>query len=112
MAEACQVKGVQVLVCQADVSKDEDCRRLAATTLEKFGRIDGLINNAGTTKFCAHDDLNALSSEDFQAIYAVNVIGPYQMIRAVSSTMKAQGERPGNRTIWRRRLSSFWKGRE
>ena len=51
VVEACQTEGAQVLVCQADVSRDEDCRRLAVTTVKKFGRIDGLINNAGTTKF-------------------------------------------------------------
>ncbi|MCH9675796.1 MAG: SDR family oxidoreductase [Gammaproteobacteria bacterium] len=91
VARECEAKGVQALVCQADVSNDDDCQKLAAATVEKFGRIDGLINNAGTTKFCAHDDLDGLSAEDFHAIYAVNVVGPYQMIRAVAPTMKKQG---------------------
>jgi NAD(P)-dependent dehydrogenase (short-subunit alcohol dehydrogenase family) len=40
------------------------------------GRIDGLINNAGTTQFVNHADLEGLTADDFQRIYAVNVIGP------------------------------------
>ena len=62
------------------------------TTLDKWGRVDGLLNNAGTTQFVAADDLDGLSADDFQRIYAVNVVGPYQMIRAVAPHMKAQGQ--------------------
>lgn len=92
VAEECRGFGVDALVVQADVSLDEDCKRLATTTLEKWGRIDGLINNAGTTKFVNHDDLDGLSAEDFHAIYSVNVVGPYQMTRAVAPAMKAAGQ--------------------
>jgi 3-oxoacyl-[acyl-carrier protein] reductase len=77
---------------RADVSSDADCRALAQAALDKWGRIDGLINNAGITKFAAPGDLDALSAEDFQHIYAVNVIGPYQMIRACVPAMKQQGK--------------------
>ena len=41
-----------------------------------------LVNNAGTTKFVAAKDLDGLDSDDFQRIYAVNVIGAFQMVRA------------------------------
>ena len=64
-----------MLLCQADVSKDDDCLRMVDETLEKWGRLDVLVNNAGTTKFVQHPDLDGLSSEDFQHIYGVNVIG-------------------------------------
>jgi len=92
VAEGCRAHGVEALVVQADVSRDEDCRRLAGAALEQWGRIDALVNNAGTTKFVAHSDLDGLSAEDFQAIYAVNVVGPYQMTRAVARAMKAAGQ--------------------
>jgi 3-oxoacyl-[acyl-carrier protein] reductase len=88
---ACEAFGVETLLCRADVSNDADCRRMAAETVAKWGRIDGLINNAGTTKFVAHTDLEGLSAEDFQWIYSVNVIGPYQMTRAVAPHMKTAG---------------------
>jgi 3-oxoacyl-[acyl-carrier protein] reductase len=91
VAEECEAAGVETLVVKADVSSDAECRRLAAAAMERWGRIDGLVNNAGTTKFCAHHDLDGLSAEDFQAIYAVNVVGPYQMVRAVAPHMREAG---------------------
>ena len=45
-AEVCRAAGGEAILCQADVSSDEDCRRMAATALEQWGRIDGLVNNA------------------------------------------------------------------
>ena len=87
----CEALGVETLLVQADVSKDEDCRRMAQAAIDKWGRIDGLINNAGTTHFMNHANLEGLSADDFQRIYAVNVIGPYQMTRAVVPHMKKQG---------------------
>lgn len=90
-AKSIQTKGGTAMLCQADVAKDADCRRMAEDALKQWGRIDILVNNAGTTKFAAHHDLEALSAEDFQWIYGVNVIGAYQMIRACAPAMKAQG---------------------
>ena len=88
---ACDAFGVETLLCQADVSVDADCRRMANETIAKWGRIDGLINNAGTTHFMNHANLEGLTADDFHRIYGVNVIGPYQMTRAVAEQMKKQG---------------------
>lgn len=90
-AAECEALGVGVLLCQADVSKDEDCRRMAKAAFDRWGRIDALINNAGTTQFVNHADLEGLDAEDFHRIYGVNVIGPFQMTRAVAPHMKAAG---------------------
>ena len=94
-AKACEAigaeTGAETLVCQGDVSKDEDCRRIVAETMAKWGRVDGLMNNAGTTQLVADDNLDSLSAEDFLHIYSVNVVGAYQMTRAVAPHMKAQG---------------------
>ncbi len=57
------------IALQADVSQDADCRRLARSVLEKWGAIDALVNNAGTTKVVAHHDLEGLTAEDFQRIF-------------------------------------------
>jgi 3-oxoacyl-[acyl-carrier protein] reductase len=90
-ADAARRHGAGVHLAQGNVSRDEDCRKIAAAAIEAFGPIDILVNNAGTTKFASHEDLDALSAEDFAQIYAVNVIGPFQMIRACAPTMKARG---------------------
>jgi 3-oxoacyl-[acyl-carrier protein] reductase len=90
--EACEKLGAETLLCRADVSVDEDCRRMASETITKWGRIDGLVNNAGRSKFVDLKDLEALSGDDFLNLYAVNVVGPFQMARAVAPQMKAQGK--------------------
>jgi 3-oxoacyl-[acyl-carrier protein] reductase len=72
-----------------DVAKDADCRRVAKAVLDKWGRIDALVNAAGTTKFVGHADLEGLSAEDFEAIFRVNLIGPFHMIRACTPALKA-----------------------
>ncbi|HEY5476297.1 MAG TPA: SDR family oxidoreductase [Tepidiformaceae bacterium] len=87
----CEKLGVETLLCKADVSQDEDCRRMVAETMAKWGRVDALMNNAGTTQFVNHANLEGLNADDFHRIYAVNVIGPFQMVRAVAPHMKAAG---------------------
>ena len=90
VAAECRTLGAAALVVKADVSSDADCRRLAAETEAHFGRTDVLVNNAGTTKFVAATDLEGLDAEDFQRIYAVNVIGAYQMSRALVPLLRRQ----------------------
>lgn len=89
-----EAKGAKAVLVQGDVANDADCRKIAAAA-EPFGRIDALFNNAGVTKFAPnHGDLDAISGEDFQNLYAVNVIGAFQMIRAARALLEA-GPRPG-----------------
>src|SRR5258705_4028642 len=89
VAQACIDAGGDALVIRADVADDAACRQLAASALERWGRIDGLVNNAGTTRFASMRDLEALSAEDFYRIYSVNLIGPYQMVRACEKALRA-----------------------
>lgn len=89
--QACLGLKGDAILCRGDVSVDADCRRMAAAALEKWGRIDGLVNNAGQSVFASSTDLESLSAEEFFSIYAVNVVGAYQMIRAVAPQFKAQG---------------------
>ncbi|TWB86794.1 NAD(P)-dependent dehydrogenase (short-subunit alcohol dehydrogenase family) [Bradyrhizobium macuxiense] len=94
-AEACRKAGAaEIVVVQGDVSRDEDCRRIVAAAAP-WGRLDVLVNNAGITKHVPHYDLDGLSAEDFQRIYAVNTIGPYQMIRAARSLLEAGAKASG-----------------
>jgi NAD(P)-dependent dehydrogenase (short-subunit alcohol dehydrogenase family) len=76
------------IAVQGDVSIDQDCRRIARTVAEKLGGIDALVNNAGTTKVVPHDQLDGLSAEDFQRIFALNVIAPFQLVRACREPLK------------------------
>ena len=86
--ELCSQYGVETIVVRANVAEDSECRKLAQETIDKWGRVDALVNNAGTTKFNPHQNLDGLSKEDFLHIYAVNTVGPYQMARAVVPAMK------------------------
>ena len=90
VAAQCEALGAQVLVVKADVAQDADCRRLASEVEARFGRADVLVNNAGTTKFVDLKDLDGLEAEDFHKIYSVNVIGAYQMTRALAPLLRRQ----------------------
>jgi 3-oxoacyl-[acyl-carrier protein] reductase len=90
-AQANQVvaKCKDAIAVQADVAEDAECRKLAQAALDKWGRIDALVNNAGTTKFVKHADLDGLQADDFLRIYRLNVVGPFQMVRACAPALKA-----------------------
>ncbi len=88
IAQACVRAGGEAVVVRGDVAQDADCRRLAAAALDKWGCLDGLVNNAGTTKFAPMRNLDALSAEDFHRIFSVNLIAAYQMIRACEGPLR------------------------
>jgi 3-oxoacyl-[acyl-carrier protein] reductase len=89
MARECAQAGNEAIAVQGDVAVDADCRRIAKAVLDKFGSMDALVNNAGTTKVVPHGELDGLSAEDFQRIFALNVIAPFQMVRACHGALKA-----------------------
>ena len=91
VAAACREAGGDAVAAQGDVASDDDCKRLAGEAVARWGRIDGLINSAGTTVFRPGNDFETLSQEDFQRIYSVNVVGAFLMTRAVAAQMKTQG---------------------
>jgi NAD(P)-dependent dehydrogenase (short-subunit alcohol dehydrogenase family) len=88
VADECRALGVAAIAVKADVADDAACLRLAARVEAEWGRADVLVNNAGTTRFVAPTDLDALSAEVFQQVYAVNVIGAFQMTRALMPLLK------------------------
>lgn len=91
-------QGVDAILVQADMAQDTECRKLVAETIKKWGRVDGLINNAGTTKFQKEGDVEGVTAEDFDRILRVNVTGPYMMSRAVWPIMKKQWEESKERS--------------
>ncbi|NNU43327.1 SDR family NAD(P)-dependent oxidoreductase [Ramlibacter montanisoli] len=86
---ACRAAGADTLLLRADVAQDADCRALATTTMERWGRIDALVNNAGVSVFGAAAGWDALDLEAFQRIYSVNTVGSFQMARACVPHLKA-----------------------
>lgn len=90
VAAQCREAGADVLVRQADVSDDAACRAFAAAVEARWGRCDALVNNAGTTKFVDLKNLDGLQAEDFQRIFSVNVVAPYQMARAFAPLLRRQ----------------------
>jgi 3-oxoacyl-[acyl-carrier protein] reductase len=93
-ADLCRSAGGEVVVVQGDVSRDEDCRKIVAAAAP-WGGLDTLINNAGTTKHVAHGNLDGLSAEDFQRLFGVNTIGPFQMVRAARDLLEAGANASG-----------------
>lgn len=81
--------GHGAIAVRADITDDAQCRALASAATDAFGRIDFLVNNSGRTKFAAHEDLDALSADDFVDIYQLNVIAAFQMVRACAPALKA-----------------------
>lgn len=86
---ACAAAGADTLLVRGDVAVDADCRALAAAAVERWGRIDALVNNAGVSVFGAAAAWDALDAEAFQRIYAVNTVGSFQMVRACLPQLKA-----------------------
>ncbi len=83
--------GGRVIAVQADVADDSACRAMIAKTVETYGRIDLLVNCAGTTEFIPFSDLDQVSDEVWQRIYQVNVVGAFHCARAVREPMLASG---------------------
>ncbi len=83
--------GVNAIAIRGDVADDADCRRMVDETVEALGRIDVLINSAGTTVFVPHENLDDITTEDWHRLYAVNTMGPFQMMRAAADHLRADG---------------------
>ena len=92
-AELVKACGVPVLVHKATVGNDAQVREMVACTQAEFGGLDVLVNNAGTTHFVAHTDLDALTDDVWDEIFQVNVKGAFYCTRAAMPLLK---ERKGN----------------
>jgi 3-oxoacyl-[acyl-carrier protein] reductase len=105
-AEA-EALGAKTMLAQCDVSDDDAVRRMMAAIDERFGRLDALVNNAGTTATWKVKDLDSLDMAEWDRTFAVNVRGTFQVTRAavpllrkgrdpaVVNTASIVGLRPG-----------------
>lgn len=69
----------QVIVLEADVSSEEDVNKLVVATVEKFGRLDVLVNNAGVV---CQGDVPSLSTDDWRTVMATDLDGVFYASRA------------------------------
>lgn len=83
--------GVRSEAVQADVADDASVRNLVDHTTRHFGRIDILVNCAGTTEFVPFADLERLTDDIWERLYRVNVVGAFHCARAVRPAMVAAG---------------------
>ena len=80
--------GVDAVAIKADVSIDADARHLVSSTVDHFGRLDYLVNSAGTTVYVAMADLEGLQPEHWDRIMDVNVKGMFWVCRAAAPHLK------------------------
>ena len=88
---ACQAAGAAALLMRADVAEDADCKAMVRCVIERWGRLDALVNNAGITSFAGAGNWDAIDAATFQRIVGVNALGTLQMIRACAEPLKAAG---------------------
>ena len=80
--------GGEAFAWQADVAEDTKARALVDSTLQRYGRLDVLVNNAGTTEFIPFDDLDAVTDEVWNRLYQINVLGAFHCARAAVTVMR------------------------
>jgi len=86
---ACEAAGVDALLMRGDVADDADCKAIVHAVVERWGRVDALVNNAGITSFAGPGNWDAVDAQSFQRIVGVNSLGTFQMIRACTPHLKA-----------------------
>ena len=77
---------------RADIADGDEAMSLVETTVARHGRLDILINNAGTTTVIPHADLSAATTDVWRRIFGVNVFGTWQLTVAAVPHLKASGD--------------------
>lgn len=88
VADALDPSGARTLYVQADATKEEEPIRAFDRVLQKFGRVDVLVNNAGISR---HKPIEEMTLELFEEVMRTNVTGLFLCCKAVTPIMKKQG---------------------
>jgi 3-oxoacyl-[acyl-carrier protein] reductase len=84
-----EAAGAKTLLLKCDVSDDPGVKRMLAGVQEAFGRLDALVNNAGITSNVGPKDFDAMTPEEWDRVFAVNVRGMFQVTRAAVPMLRA-----------------------
>ena len=87
-AQQAEAAGARTLLYRCDVSDDAGVRAMVAATEEKYGRLDVLINNAGTTVDVDPKNFEEMTVEEWNRVFAVNVLGLFLVTRAAAPLLK------------------------
>jgi NAD(P)-dependent dehydrogenase (short-subunit alcohol dehydrogenase family) len=85
-------KGTQVALIQADISVEKDCQKIASEAMKQYGKVDILVNNAAIWYGLNITPWDGWKVEDFERIYRVNVIGTWQVCKAIAPLMVKAGK--------------------
>ena len=89
--EAAKALGVKAAAFKADVSSTREAEDLVKEVEKTFGRLDLLVNNAGTTKFVPFKDLEGLSEDDWLRLFRINTMPSFFTSRAAAKIMRRLG---------------------
>jgi 3-oxoacyl-[acyl-carrier protein] reductase len=88
-----RLQGVPAILCKGSVADQQAVHEMVARCREEFGGLDVLVNNAGTTRFIEHANLDALTDEVWDEILGVNLKGTFYCCRAAMPLLQ---ERQGS----------------
>jgi len=80
--------GSDAVAHKADVANEGEVASMIAAVKDRYGRLDVLVNNAGTTRFIAHPDLDGLTDEVWDEILKVNLKGTFYCCRAAAPELR------------------------
>ncbi|HEY2598913.1 MAG TPA: SDR family oxidoreductase [Candidatus Dormibacteraeota bacterium] len=83
--------GRDAMAHKADISNEGDVKAMIAAVRDRYGRLDILINNAGTTRFIPHPELDLLTDKVWDDIFKVNVMGTFYCCRAAAPELRKSG---------------------
>ena len=86
-----EAEGAECRLYQADVSRENECKKVFDEIAEDCGRIDTFVNCAGVTKYIRFSDLDAVTAEVWDKLIGVNLIGAFNCCREASRQMKKNG---------------------
>lgn len=89
VSKTCEENGAEALIVKANVSHQSECDSMVEEVINKWGRIDYLVNNAGISVFSGGTDFETLTDENFLDLYQVNLIGAFHMVKAARPHLKA-----------------------